>query len=624
MIGHTHKRWYAMTTTKDQLAARKGHGALPTVADVLALPEVQYGRPEVDAGDDHLDRPVRWAHVSELPDIANLLQGGELVLTTGIALPESDEGLRSYVSALADVDAAGLMIELGRRFSALPKSLVTSCHRNGLPLVALQREVKFVKVTEAVHSLVIEEQFAYMREAVRVHEVFTSLCVDGATAIDIVREASHLTGCPVVFENLMHQVIAYDAARVPADDLLRNWEARSRSVVCPQGTTRDTAEGWILTPVSARGETWGRLLLAYGGGTPTSLEIMIVERAAVALTLNRLLERSQETLERQAHRSTLSDIIEDRFKSSKEMQARMLALGIPTSSCALVSIVVDIAVDTAEHEVLATAHRRADQNAELVNSAVRAVGTRALVGALHARRVGILLPIRTLGERETLLRKIALCIEDLLDSKHKSNSDEPHATQRRVLIGVGSLVTDLSEVRRSFAEAGHVVEAARGCAEVKLYYELPDIQLQGLLYILADDPRVQAFVERTLGPLLDHDARHSTGLVETLRIYLESGRNKSAAADDAFLSRQALYQRLSSIERILDVDLASADVCTSLHAAIMAIHSRHRHADPQREHEELPRAVATSLPRLTLALENRNHAHGVPPQTSPGVPPHTA
>ena len=110
---------------------------------------------------------------------------------------------------------------------------------------------------------------------------------------------------------------------------------------------------------------------------------------------------------------------------------------------------------------------------------------------------------------------------------------------------------DLDAVRRSFAEAAHAAEAAQGSPDEKPYYELPDVQLRGLLYVLGGDPRLQAFVERTLGPLLDHDARNDTELLAALQVYLTHGRNKSAAADAAHLSRQAFYQRLTTIERVL-------------------------------------------------------------------------
>ena len=67
----------------------------PTVREVLALDPVRHGAPRVVAGEAGLDQPVRWVHVTEVPDIATLLAGRELVLTTGIGLPADDAGLRA-------------------------------------------------------------------------------------------------------------------------------------------------------------------------------------------------------------------------------------------------------------------------------------------------------------------------------------------------------------------------------------------------------------------------------------------------------------------------------------------------------------------------------------------------
>ena len=89
----------------------------PTVRDVLALDPVRHGGPRVVAGETGLDRPVRWVHSAEVPDIAGLLRGGELVLTTGIGLPADDAGLRAFIAELAEVGASGLVVELGRRYA---------------------------------------------------------------------------------------------------------------------------------------------------------------------------------------------------------------------------------------------------------------------------------------------------------------------------------------------------------------------------------------------------------------------------------------------------------------------------------------------------------------------------
>src|SRR5262249_1047710 len=53
--------------------------------------------------------------------------------------------------------------------------------------------------------------------------------------------------------------------------------------------------------------------------------------------------------------------------------------------------------------------------------------------------------------------------------------------------------------------------------------------------------------------------------------YLEHGRNKSAAAEAAHLSRPAFYERLARISRIVGADLDAVDACLSLHVALLAL-----------------------------------------------------
>jgi purine catabolism regulator len=203
----------------------------PTVAEVLALPVVRHGGPRVVAGARGLDARVRWVHVAEVADIAHLLRGGELVLTTGIALPDDDAALAGYVADLAGIGVVGLVVELVRHWSeALPTALVTAAEQHGLPLVTLSRETRYVTVTEAVNGLVIDAQVAELREAERVHQTFTELTVAGAEPGAVLREVARFTGQPVVLETLSHEVLAYDSAGTDPGELLGRWQERSRRV----------------------------------------------------------------------------------------------------------------------------------------------------------------------------------------------------------------------------------------------------------------------------------------------------------------------------------------------------------------------------------------------------------
>ena len=141
-----------------------------------------------------------------------------------------------------------------------------------------------------------------------------------------------------------------------------------------------------------------------------------------------------------------------------------------------------------------------------------------------------------------------------------------------VVVAAGSGVGTLREARRSLVEARQIADAARHDRREVPVFRLPHVGLAGLLHLLRDEPRLQTFVERELGPLLEYDARHpKEQLLGTLRAYLDAGRNKSAAASAAHLSRPAFYERLARIARILGADLDAVDACLSLHVALLAL-----------------------------------------------------
>ena len=80
-----------MVTTPEPLEPAEPSEPALSVRQVLTLERVLAGEPEVVAGAGQLDRPVRWVHVAEAPDVGVMLSGGEMVLTTGVLLGIGDD-----------------------------------------------------------------------------------------------------------------------------------------------------------------------------------------------------------------------------------------------------------------------------------------------------------------------------------------------------------------------------------------------------------------------------------------------------------------------------------------------------------------------------------------------------
>ena len=550
---------------------------LPTVADLLGLDVIHRGSPRVLAGSDGLGARVRWVHVLELADAAHLLQGGEFVLTTGIALPSEPALLARYAADLAAAGVSALAVELGRRYvGALPPVLVRAAADSGLTLIAFEREVPFVEITEAVHAMIIDAQLQDLRASERLHEVFTELSVAGASPDEIVRQAA-------ILADLSHRVLACEPGSADPARLLAGFARRSRALSGPAGSPRrtayDEASGWLVTPVGARGEDWGRVSLVCDG-PPTGTDTVLIERAATTLALGRLLTRHRESLERQAHRTLISGIISQAHADPAEAAVRSRALGVPVDGRQLIAIVLRFrdpglrdpsgpggALGASSGALGVSAHARVLDLADAAAAACQAERIPSLVGTLDDARAGAMLSLGPRVEPDDVLARLATSIRDRVGA-------DPDAA----VIGVGAAVGSIRDVRRSFLEAGQVADGAAerpgdrdpaAGPRAPLFYRLPDLRLRGLLHLLRDDPRLQTFVERELGALLACEP--DSGLIDVLAAYLAAGGNKAEAAKASHLARPTFYERLRRIERICGTDLNSAESRTSLHVALLAL-----------------------------------------------------
>ena len=532
---------------------------LPPLTDILALPELASGEPEVVAGGGGLRNQVRWVHVSELEDIAHLLSGGELLLTTGVALETSPQALVGYVESLAAANVAALVIEAGRRFDCVPSAMVEAADRLGLPVILLRREVKFVRVTEEAHSFIIDSQLGELRASQEIHGTFTEMAIEGASTSDIVRQAALMAHRPVLLSSRGRQVLAFETGDVGAALVLSSWEEVSGDIPV-SGRTRflPGEPGWLVTSVGARGETWALLAMMERNGQPSNRAYSILDRAAVGLALNHLVDRDRETLEMQAQRSFLSDLLAG-GQTATILQTRAEALGLRAESQEFIASYVRPAQLTGDPAGLPGEADTRDL-AQHVSSAAREAGVRCLVAPLASGMVGVLASIPAHGDAQARLTRLAEAI-------HQSVASDGAP---RVLITIGSAVNSLHEVRRSLREAEQVMESLRDPAP-KPFYQLPDVRLRGLLHLLRDDARVEMYCERQLGPLLVVDKRSKGELMQALQTFLSQAGNKASTAAALGLSRPTLYARLARIESILGVNLNSVDSRLSLQVALMAM-----------------------------------------------------
>jgi purine catabolism regulator len=515
-----------MTTT---LESRHGWEPALSVRQVLTLERVLAGEPEVVAGAGQLDRPVRWVHVAEAADVGVMLSGGEMVLTTGVLLAGDEAKQAEYIQSLHRAEASAVVLGLGRAFPAPPEVMRRAAERCGLPMVVLHRPFPFAELTEEVQSRLVRRKFAAVSLSETVRTELTALITAGAPLQRLLDEVARHSGCPVVLTNLAHRVLATAGERSAVDDVLRDWERIARQAGA------GAEGGWISAELGGRGERWGRLLLCgYRGDAATGR--LLADRAAEALVLHRMLGGgSAHSWEEESAQSLVTDLLSGVVPACR-LLPRARAAGLPVNRRTFVPLVV--------------LGRAPDE----LDRVLRLLGMSGLVAELADGRAAVLLSLARDQDAEALTAHFAA----------------------RLRAGPGAVVaasdprTGWDDVPGGLREARHVADAvadSSAALDLPAVVRLKDVHLRGLIRLLRDDPQVQSFAERELDGLL---CAAEPELLNVLRTYLATGRNKSRTAQLHHVSRPALYRRLEVIQARLGVDLDDFEQAASVHIALLA------------------------------------------------------
>ena len=549
-----------------------------TLRAALRLPALRRAVPEVVSAPDALDRPVRWVHAGEVPDMPSLLMGGELLLTTGMGIGRTEADQRRFAVALAERGVAALALELGTSFAEVPTALREEAEAQNLPLIALHRESAFVEITEAVHREIVSHQHVLMRRGDELHARFTRLMLDGAGIPEVLAALAEAIANPVVLDKAGHGLLYHATHHTDDREVLAAWEGVRRGLA---GTPEH-----VEAPVPmGSGETWGRLVVLGVDSPLDEFDRVAAERAVGLIALALLRGREEDVLAARERGNLLSELLDGQLDESEAIR-RAASLGFGGKPRVLLPVVIahtggvdgtpPAAGSSAMANRLSGNGSRAVAAGSPSGEAAWAIVLRDAAHELAASGVGAIGGLRG-PEGQAMLVLGLSSAERRLEAAGRAAASVHTAAARQLgdsvalAVCVGSPAPTWDALRDSLVETLAAAPAALA-APAHDWHDVTTPDLHRLFWSLRDHEGLRRFAQRRLGPVLEHDRRRKAKLLPTLETYLAHGGRKAETARALHLERQSLYHRLGRIQELLGEDLDNEDTRLGLHLALRTLH----------------------------------------------------
>ncbi len=515
-------------------------------------------------GEDATDVPVRWVHISELLDPTPWLSGGEVLLTTGMAI-DTPERQREFLTTLADNQIAGLGFGTGFSHSEVPPALLEAAAEREFPVFEVPYEVPFIAVTEAAFTQLVNEQYAVLRRALAAHERLERVVLSERGLDALAGTLATLIGAAVLVFDARGELMVQRAFRrtlEPEDVAVLQSELRERRRVARAFLPSDPglADRSLALPVAADGngagapagsarsadservpEAW--LVAIKDGGPLSDFDRLTLHQAVTIVALELLRGRVAGDTERRLAGDVLAALVGGAL-SGPELARRLEPFGLVESVAALV--------------VPRPNGGRGSPSPieDALAMALREEGAPGLVASTGSV-ICALIKAHPPGEEELfaladrVARRLAVTVG------------------QGVAVGVGRPVTG-TEARRTFHEARCAVEALalgvgepgdkgsaskNGVAKVATYKDLGSFQL---LLSLQDDEALRLFCDSILGPIEASEGHYGGELMRSLEAFIEENGQWERAARRLYCHRHTLRYRIRRVEELTGRNLSSA------------------------------------------------------------------
>jgi sugar diacid utilization regulator len=418
----------------------------------------------------------------------------------------------------------------------------------------------------------LQRENGTLRLLISIYDRLGALVLQGATATAITSALSELIDRRVLLlDPLLRPAesedgsapIAWEPNDAYVGRVLQTMAADRRPLRLPPLPVWGVDEGCVLAPVIVGDSTLGYLAILEpaapsAADAPAEAELLAAQHAASVYALALMRERLATEVTTELRDELLEGLLLGQVSDDQAARERARRLGYDAALTYRVLVLLPSEEQgtgrPADSQWAAGSRRR------LLDSVAHMVGDRA-PGAIVSRVNDELVVLTADGagpEAGDLARAVALYVASLYP-------DTP------LTVGIGGPVHEPKEIGQSYAQARRAAEVALRFGRAGDVMTFEDLGLYRLLFHISDRTELRAFVDQTLGPLIEYDRKHKTDFVRTIATYLSNNNNLQATAREMYVHVNTAAYRIQRIQAITGLDLAKTEDCLLARVALMIL-----------------------------------------------------
>ncbi|KAA9031164.1 PucR family transcriptional regulator [Niallia endozanthoxylica] len=500
---------------------------------------------KVLAGKSGLDRHVRWVHILELTSIENLLNGNELILSTGIGWEGNNQTFLSIVQQSIDSNAAGLCIELGRYISEIPQEVIKLADTHHFPIIVFPKKVRFIDITQEIHSLLIKKNYQILSDLEEYSNSLNQLLLSSNSQQRILQLLHDHIKMTVFYISNQGKVQVI-SKKTPAEQeklfQLLNDNNRSKHMNIAHQS------------VQAMDHTFADVFIISESETITEYESLILDRSATALAQSLLRELYVEEQRKAKEAEWVSCWLEGEY-SNEQINRHLLEIepNLKSNGCT----VLLCKVDNLEEAI-------PEFNYLLVY--LRSIfEQRGIFLLSHLQKNQMVFILINKWKTNDMKKRVSDGIDCFKKSEFMKKVKESNT-----YLGVGKMVSQLHFIKNSYDTAKETLKFREKMSNKLSSYFYEDLYIFRLVLTANEKGVLNDFISDYLGPILGYDQKKNGELLKTLKIYLQCKGAKKETAEQLHIVRQTLYHRLDKIVELIGDDFMEAYKRQAIEVAISA------------------------------------------------------